>query len=449
MSDMLAIGASGLRAYQVALATVSENIANAGTAGYSRRTTNIKEVASIGAVGAQSTGSGEGAAVTGVQRAGDMFKQAEVLVAGADLAKTETSVTWLDRIETSMSGSVLGTRLSSFFTSATTLAGDPTSTAARSAMLESANGVASAFSETGASLDRVSADLDTTTRDTVSSLNSLAATLAKINNGLGRTGEGTAGNAALLDQRDQVLDQMSALTDVTVDYDRAGRATVRAGGSGGPVLVDTSQASTVGYSRNAAGTITFNMMSGIDQHVLSPVGGALAGIVDGAQRIADARSRLQGIAQNFVDGINAVQAQGRDLDNNSGAALFAIDPSQGTAQVSVALDDPRGIAASAVGGGQRDNTNLGNFTALRTSGDYENKVVDMTTTNASALAQRKSVADAQTTIRSNAVASRDSLSGVDLDSEAVDLMRFQQAYAATSRVIQVARDTIQSIIDIR
>src|SRR3569623_1478629 len=380
MSDMLASGASGLRAYQVALSTVSENIANAGSAGYSRRTTNIKEVASIGATGAQPTGSGEGALATGVQRAGDMFKQAEVLTSGADLAKTETSVTWLDRIETSMSGSVLGTRLSSFFNSATTLAGDPTSSAARSAMLESASGVASAFSETGASLDRIAADLDTTTRDTVSSLNSLAATLAKINNGLSRTGAGTAGNAALLDQRDQVLDQMSALTDVTVDYDGAGRATVRAGGSGGPVLVDTAQASTVGYSRNAAGTISFNLMSGVDQHVLSPLGGALAGII---------------------------------------------------------------------GGGQRDNTNLAAFAALRASGNYENKVVDMTTTNASALAQRKSVADAQTTIRNYAVASCDSLSGVDLDTEAVDLMRFQQAYAATSRVIQVARDTIQSIIDIR
>ena len=79
MSDMLAIGASGLRAYQVALNTVSENIANAGTAGYTRRTTNIKEVASIGGISAQSIGSGEGAAVIGVQRAGDMFKMAEVL----------------------------------------------------------------------------------------------------------------------------------------------------------------------------------------------------------------------------------------------------------------------------------------------------------------------------------------------------------------------------------
>ena len=449
MSDMLAIGASGLRAYQVALNTVSENIANAGTAGYSRRTTSTKEVASIGGVSAQSVGSGEGVAVIGIARVGDMFKVAEVLSSGADLAKTATGVTWLNRIETGLSGSVLGARLGSFFTAATTLAGDPTSTAARSAMLEAAKGVASAFSETGASLDRVSADLDTTTRDTVSSLNSLAATLARINTGLGRAAAGTAGNAALLDQRDQTLEAMSALTDVQVSYDTAGRATVHVGGSGGPALVDGNYASTVGYSRNASGAISFRVLTGVTEHAMSPVGGALAGIVDGAQRIADARGQLQGIATDFVAGVNAVQAAGRDLDNNTGAAMFAIDAGAGTARVSATLDDPRGIAAAAVGGGQRDNSNLAAFASLRTSGNFEGQVVDMTTTNASALAQRRSVADAQTTIRDNAVAARDSLSGVDLDTEAVDLMRFQQAYSATSRVIQVARDTIQSIIDIR
>ena len=44
---------------------------------------------------------------------------------------------------------------------------------------------------------------------------------------------------------------------------------------------------------------------------------------------------------------------------------------------------------------------------------------------------------------------RDSGSGVDLDSEAVDLLRFQQAYQASSRVIQTARDILQTILEIR
>jgi flagellar hook-associated protein 1 FlgK len=42
-----------------------------------------------------------------------------------------------------------------------------------------------------------------------------------------------------------------------------------------------------------------------------------------------------------------------------------------------------------------------------------------------------------------------STTGVNLDSEAVELMRYQQAYQASSRVIQIARDTLQTILDIR
>ena len=69
--------------------------------------------------------------------------------------------------------------------------------------------------------------------------------------------------------------------------------------------------------------------------------------------------------------------------------------------------------------------------------------------NATTLASRKQVADAQSAIRDGAVAARDAISGVNLDSEAVDLLRFQQAYSASSRIIQVARDTLQTILDIR
>ena len=47
------------------------------------------------------------------------------------------------------------------------------------------------------------------------------------------------------------------------------------------------------------------------------------------------------------------------------------------------------------------------------------------------------------------MAARDAVTGVDLDEEAVNLIRFQQAFQASSRVIQVARDILQTVIDIR
>lgn len=445
MSDMLSIGASGLKAYQVALNTVSENIANSGTVGYSRRSTSTAEVA---AASPNSAINGLGSVVTGIVRAGDFYATAQVRTAGSDLAKTETSVTWLDRIETGLDGNQLSTRLSNFFTASTTLAADPTSLGARASMLEAASGAANAFSSTGAALDQVQIDLSGTAQSSVSSLNSAAATLARINDGISRSTPGTSGAAALLDQRDQVLEQMSALTDINVQFDSLGRATVRGGGTAGPVLVDAGQAATVVYASNAAGAVTFNVLNGASMQTLAPTGGALAGIADSMQRVVDAKAQLQTIAQNFADGVNAVQTNGRDLDGNPGQAMFAIGTGS-TAQMTMSLDDPRGIAAAAVGGGTRDNTNLMALAQLRTSAGYENRIVDMTTANAATLAQRKAVAGAQSTIHENAIAARDSASGVNLDNEAVDLMRFQQAYAATGRVIQAARETIQTILDIR
>ncbi|WP_375396769.1 flagellar hook-associated protein FlgK [uncultured Sphingomonas sp.] len=440
---MLAIGASGVRAYQNALNTTSENIANVGNAGYSRRTTTLTDVTATGGLTSNVIAGGMGVLASGIGRSADRYLSGEVRATGADLAKTQASLSWLDRIDGALSGSQLGSRITGFFTAAVTLSADPSSLAPRSAMLEAASGTATAFTATGAALDRVAADADAGANDAVATLNGLTAALAKLNDKLARAVPDTAGAAALADQRDQLLEQMSALTDMGVTLDSQGRATVTGGGA---TLVDGSSFATVSYARNVDGSAAFVATTGAEQRLVSPTGGALAGIADGVQRVADARGAIEQLAQNFVNGVNAVQAQGRDLDNMAGAALFA--RGQGTAAVSLALEDPRGIAAAKVGGGNRDNGNLANLATLRTGG-FETRAADLTAANGAALAQRRAVAEAQTTIRDNAVAARDQVSGVNLDDEAVDLVRFQQAYSASSRVIQVARDTLQTILDIR
>ena len=152
MSDLLSIGASGVRAYQTALSTVSENIANTGTAGYTRRTTNLAEVSSVGGgLNAQKLGQQQRChGLPASRRSADAYRSQAVRSAGTDLAKTEAGVTWMNRIETALSGNQLGDRLTSFFTSAQKLAADPTSEPARAVMLESAGTAAAAFTATGA-----------------------------------------------------------------------------------------------------------------------------------------------------------------------------------------------------------------------------------------------------------------------------------------------------------
>jgi flagellar hook-associated protein 1 FlgK len=447
MSDLLSIGASGVKAYQTALTTVSENIANASTPGYAKRTTDLREVAPANGINSGSViATGQGVTVAGVTRSADALRAADVRDSGSDLAKSDTSVAWLGRIETALTGNAVGEQLTSFFNSAQAVAADPTASAPRSAMLEQATTVAGSFAATGKALDSLDADLDSTADSAVSTLNALGASLAKVNDGLSRAVAGSNGAADLADQRDSILTQMSAISDVTVTTDAAGRATVQLGNAGGPTFVAGNQAAAVTYARGTDGTVSFAMHTSNAISIVSPSGGALAGLIDGATQIATARTKLNTIATAFTTGVNAVQAQGQDLNGNNGGALFATGSSP--TDITLALTDPNGIAAAAVGRGTRDNTNLANLASLRTSGGFETKTTAMISDNATALSAKQQVQSAQSAINTNAIAANDAVSGVNLDSEAVDLLRFQQAYSASSRVIQVARDTLQTILDI-
>ena len=448
MSDLLSIGASGVNAYQSALSTVSENIANTGVAGYSRRTVALREVAPSGtSLTSTALSSGSGVVAAGINRAADAYRNAAVRASSADLARTETGSTWLEGIQSALTGNKLGTQMTSFFNAATALAADPTSTASRATMLEGATSLAAAFTATGAALGSVAGDLDATAGQAAQSLGSLGAALAKVNDGLARTQAGTGAAAGLADQRDQLLEQMSAIVDVAVTTDPAGRATVRIGGDSGPVLVAGNESGSIAYERSASGQVSFAVVRAGTVSAMSPSGGALAGIVDGAQRIADATAALGDIATGFTSAVNRVQAQGRDLDGNAGGAIFATGAAP--LDIGVALTDPRGIAAASVGGSARDSSNLAALQAIRTSGGFESGTTGLIATNATALSQRRIVADAQNSIRDGAVGARDAVSGVSLDNEAVDLMRFQQAYQASSRIIQVARENFQSILQIQ
>lgn len=446
MSDILSIGASGVRAYQTALTTTSENIANAGATGYSRRTTNLSEVAAISGRAVRSL-DGNGVTVKSINRLSDDLRTADVRAAGADLARTDTSITYLGQIETALSGNQLSSQLTSFFNAASAIAADPTATAARSAFLEQATAVANAFAGTGRALDQININLDVTADDGVRQLETLGNALAKLNSALGGAAPGSATQAQLFDQRDQLLEQLSALSDIAVTTDARGRASVKLGGVNGPLLVEGQNVSDITYVRAPTGAVSFAAHRDGATSAFTPGGGALAGIVDGAQRVASALQTLDQLATDFVDGVNTVQAGGRDLDGNAGAPLFAA--AAVPTEFTVVLSNPRGVAAAAVGGGPRDNTNLDVLAALRTSAGFEGNLSALVADNAAALASRRTVSAAQTAIRDGAVVARDAISGVNLDSEAVDLLRFQQAYQASSRVIQVARETLQTILDIR
>lgn len=447
MSDLLSIGASGLRSYQTALSTTSDNIANAATPGFSRRATTITEIGGASAAFARSTKlPGSGSFASGVVRAGDAFRAADVRRTQADLSRTTSGIAWLERVETALAGNQLSERLADFFNAAKGVAADPAATAPRTILLENATSLANGFVNTGRAIDAAAADLTEAGRDSATRLTDVSAALLQVNRGLVRAADNSGGQAQLLDQRDRLLEQMSELTDIDVRIDGFGRATVR-GGPSGPVLTSVEDSAIISFASNASGAMVFSASRAGSVSALTPTGGAIAGITDAATRVAAARELVTTTASAFAETVNTIQTNGRDLDGNPGAALFAAGTP--ATEMVVVLTDPRKLAAAAPGEGTRGNGNLADLQAARLSRGFEAGLDDFSTGNGAALLARRSVADAQGSIHDTAVAARDAISGVDIDEEAVDLIRFQQAYQASTRVIQVARETLQAIFDIR
>ncbi|TPG15678.1 flagellar hook-associated protein FlgK [Sphingomonas oligophenolica] len=450
MSDLLSIGASGVRAYQTALDTVGENIANTGTAGYSRRVVGLHEISVGSGTSAGGYAAGLGVLASGVLRTSDTYAAAAMRSAGTDLSRTTSTAAWLDRVGKALDGNDISGRITDFFGASSALAAEPASSALRATFLAAAGNVANAVSATGIAFDQVDEDIDAQATQTAATLTSLGASLVRINDGLGRTTANTAAAAQLLDQRDAILDQMSAISDLKTNFDQYGRVTVALGAGNGAPFVEIARSNVVSYlaDRSNGGTVSFRVSNKASWTTIDATGGALAGLVEGAQRSLIARDGVESIAADFTTKINAIHRGGEGLDGSSKLDLFTAGARATNLSVNPLVTYAK-VAAAGIGGGPRDASNLAGFAATRAASGFEANVTGLITDNAAQLKQRNTIAEAQTAIRAGAQTALSTATGVNLDSEAIDLMRFQQAYQASSRAIQVARDTLQSILDIR
>lgn len=448
MTDMLSIGASGVRAYQTALATVGENIANVNSVGYTRRQVTLNEVAGVGSTFAY--GAGNGVTLSGVNRSTDIYSSTALRAASSDLSRTTKGAEWLDRIQGALTGNALTSRVTGFFGAAQALAAEPDSTALRTGMVSAATSAAIAFTATGKAFDQVDADIDTAGMQAAQNLTSLGVSLSKINEGISRSQPGSTAAAQLMDQRDNILSQMSDLSDISTTFDSIGRATVNLGGSSGAAFVKGTGTGTVSYARDETGKIAFSVTVRDETKQITPNGGTLAGIVDGAQRVSAVRQVLNSVASDFVAAVNENQANGKDQSGTTaGAKMFVTDPARPATEITVPDTFVGSQIAAGTGGGARDASNLSRLEATRVRVGYEGSLTTLVTDNATAYKQKNTIADAQSAIRDGAASALSASTGVNLDSEAVDLIRFQQAYAASSRVIQVARETMQTLLDMR
>ena len=216
------------------------------------------------------------------------------------------------------------------------------------------------------------------------------------------------------------------------------------GGPTGSALVSGASANTLAMSMAANGTLNFT----VNSQAVTLSSGAIAGKAQALVELSNARTSLDGIAASIASTINTAQASGVDLQGNAGQPLFS-----GTDAASLKMVASGGSAiATAPAGAAANSRDVSNLTAMRSAFDGADPAGQMDTllfTVSSAVAGRTVTRDALDTIASSAKVSLQSQAGVNLDDEAVNLMRYQQAYQASARVMQVASDLFDSILGIR
>ena len=443
-SDLLSIARSGAMAARIALDVTAQNIANAASDGYVRRSVRLAELASSGGFGRVGDVSLSGVRLDAVVRNVDAFRQTEVRRTGSDAARASAELAGLQNIETATEQTNLYPSVIAFEASLERLTVDPVSSSLRAAVLEDARTMVRTFNIASQSLASVGEGLRFEARDGTAQINLLAGELARVNLRLARASDATSDQSALLDSRDNLLQRLSGFADISTTFSADDTVQVRLGGSAGPQLVLGGTATSLAMTTAADGTISFTL--GAAPASLS--GGALAGKAQALVALANTRTELDGIADSLIAAANAVQSGGVALDGSAGQPLFS---GSGASGITLALTTGAGIATAPSGAGanSRDPANLGALRNALASSDIAGKVDSLLFGISSKVAGRAVTHEALSTIASSARIALEAQSGVDLDAEAVNLIRFQQAFQASGKAMQVAGTLFDTLLAIR
>jgi len=448
MSDLLSIGKSGVLAYQNALAGISENVVNANNEGFARRQVTMKEQAGdSGTMFLYRTSSAfNGVQAAEVTRVWDQYRAQKAWSSNSDSSQASTRSQWYGTVESTLDDgdSGVGVKLTTIFTSAAALAANPTDGTLRQSFLYALQDVAGAINNTAASLTKVGGTVASQARDAVSQVNEALTALARVNVSLKTAAQGTTGRAALEDQRDTIIGTISDKIGIDLSFDSYGAATVRMNNSGGPVLLDGSNVipAQLGLQVASTGQLSMTITSDGTTSAVSPTSGKLAGFAEAANQITGRRQQLDTLAANLVQQINGWNAQGTDINGNPGAALMS---GTDAASLTLSVTDTDLVAAADSTG---PNGNLLALSDLRDANGPEAAWHAIVNDQALRVQSAQTQATGAASAKDAAYSDLDDVSGVDLDNEAADLMRFQQAYSASAKIIQTARETLQAVLDL-
>ncbi|MGF9711153.1 flagellar hook-associated protein FlgK [Paenibacillus naphthalenovorans] len=491
---------------QAALQTTGHNIANANTAGYSRQVVNMNASRPIEAVG-MTRSNVPGQLGTGVEF-GSITRIRENFLDNQFRNENKSFGSWsvrqdtlekLEKIINEPSDTGIRTVIDNFWKAWSDLSKDPENTDGRKIVRENALALADAFNATSKQLNDLSADLTENINVKVSQINTIASTISNLNKEIQRV-EGIGDNANdLRDQRDLLTDELSKIVNIqVVDTDQGytitmGNTAIVAGGT--PSVMTSDILNQAFASGDLNGGEVYGMIVSRDQYVASyiseldtiantlvngkitvtipkdsvlPEGTVLNGVTySGSNRTLTSDLTVE------VNGFNGLHKLGYNLGNPSfGVPFFDENSGQpvtaATFKVNSAIvDNPNLIATSmrTIGTGANEKVVIGNNTAalllsqvrdakfsfgtganasMATVDDYFRSVVGQVGVQTKE-AQRQ--ATNQKILVDQVESRRQSVSGVSLDEEMANMIKFQHAYNAAARAMTTFDETLDKVIN--
>jgi flagellar hook-associated protein 1 len=356
LSSIFGIDLSALQAFQQAIEVTSNNVANANTPGYDEESIELDAALPQDAGG---FAIGSGVDVEGVQRAYSQAATTQLNTSQSTLSQLTSLQNYTSQID-NLFGTTAGgltTALQTYYSGWSAVADDPTSASAREALLGDASALAANLNSTSSQLQEMNSDVNSRITADVNQINSIGTQISSLNTQIAQSsGSGQAPNQ-LLDQRDQLVSNLSQLAGVSTTSNSDGSINVYLG-NGQPLVLDqnTYQLSTVPNEFNASQLEVASTASDGASISSSITSGDLGGLLSArTQAIDPALNQLGQIATAVAQSANTQQASGLDLNGQLGSALFSVGAPVATASSANTDATTASVSISNLGALTSDN----------------------------------------------------------------------------------------------
>lgn len=445
LNASLTLASQALQAQDGAIGVVNNNIANVNTAGYSRQTVNLSAEALAGGVDG-------GVTFGGYTSVRDELLQLQIDAKTSDQSSLDAQSASLSTVQAAFSGTTsgIGAAMSTFFSSLSGLSSAPSDTSLRQSVLSSASQLVNSFHQGASALVTAQRSADAQVSSVVAQINQLSKQIASLN--VQVAGNTTAGDGGgqLTDQRDQLTAQLASLTGIAVTRTE-GQPTVTTGNGSALVLGGRAFALQVSTGADGLERVTD---SGGNDITASLTGGTLGGALAIRDQVLPGMlDSLNTLATQFASAINTAQATGYDSSGAAGQPMFAISATDqnASAGIAVALQSASGVAASS-DGSAGSSGNLNNLLSVQTSalpsGDTPTNTYANLVASIGSTAANTSASLAATKLSLQQLSSQQSaISGVSIDEESTNLIRYQQAYTAAAHVISTVNSLFSVVMN--